>query len=186
MGRFTTLIGTLALAVAACGGGASPSATPVPATPTPAATTAAPTAPVPTATPAPIAVQVTFDGETCAYAGPSTVPAGAVLVWTFANTPLPIDDYVSVLVVAPVDEGTTWEQILAYLAVEPRASIVPDWLILPDVGQAEIKGLFDTAAAGGATLKVALTRGAYYVGCNTNPAGGDRAFPAILLKVLEG
>ena len=82
--------------------------------------------------------------------------------------------------------GTTWEQILAYLAVEPRASIVPDWLILPEVGQREIKGLFDTSAAAGATLKVALTRGAYYVGCNTNPAGGDRAFPAILLKVLEG
>ena len=117
---------------------------------------------MPTATAAPIAVQVTFDGETCAYAGPSTVPAGAVLVWTFANTPLPIDDYGSVLVVAPVDEGTTWEQILAYLAVEPRASIVPDWLILPDVGQAEIKGLFDTAAEG-ELLRNALRSGSFRV-----------------------
>jgi len=186
MKRFTTWIGTLALVVAACSAGASPSATPVPATPTPAATTAAPTAPAPTATPAQIAVQVTFDGTTCTYAGPSTVPAGAVLVFTYANTPLPIADYGSGLVVAPVDDGTTWEQILAYIAADTRESFVPPWLELPDVGQGEIKILYDTPGAAGATLQVRLTRDAYYVACNTNLAGGDRSFPAILLKVLKG
>ena len=186
MGRLTTLIWALVLVVAACGGAASPPATPAPATSTPAAATAAPTATVPTATAAQIAVQVTFDGKTCTYAGPSTVPAGSTLVWTYANTPLPIDGYGSGLFVAPVADGTTWEQILAYLAGEPRASVVPPWLKLPDVGEGEVKALFDDSAAAGDTLQVKLTRDAYYVGCNTNLAGGDKAFPAILLQVMKG
>ncbi len=195
MGRFTTLIGALTLVVAACGGAASPSATSAPAaatpatataTPAPAVVTTAPTAPAPAPTAAPTAVKVTFDGKTCTYAGPSTVPSGSTLVWTFDNTPLPIDGYGSGLAVAPVVDGTTWEQILAYLAAEPRASVVPPWLKLPDVGEGEIKILFDTPAASGATLQVRLTRDAYFVTCNTNMDGGDKAFPAILLKTMKG
>lgn len=194
MGRFTTLIGSLALVVAACGEAASPAATPAPATPAPAtakpvAATPAPTGPAPTATAELIAVKVSFDGKTCTYAGPSTVPTGSTLEWTFANTPLPVAAYVSVLVVAPVVDGTTWEQILAYLADEPRASVVPPWLKLPGVaagGQAEIAGLLDDSAASGRTLKTTLARDAYYIGCNTSPEGGDKAFPAILLKTMKG
>ena len=186
MGRLTTLIWALVLVVAACGGAASPPATPAPATATPAAATAAPTTPGPTATAAQIAVQVTFDGKNCTYAGPSTVPAGAVLVWTYANTPPAVEGYGSALVVAPVVDGTTWEQILVYLAGESRASVVPDWLTIPEAGQGEIKLLFDDSAAAGGTLQVKLTRDAYYVGCNTNVAGGDKAFPALLLQVMKG
>lgn len=191
MGRFTTLIGALALVVAACGGAASPSATRAPAAATSAAAvvTPAPATAAPATTTAPLAVQVSFDGKTCTYSGPSTVPTGSTLEWTFASTPLTTPDSTTVLVVAPVVDGTTWEQILAYLADEGRASVFPDWLKIPGVanyGQAEALGLFGDIAAAGLTLKTTLSRDAYYVGCNTSPEGGDKAFPAILLKTMKG
>lgn len=195
MGRFTTLIGALALAVAACGGAASPSVTtapPAPATPEPAASTAAvaptvaPATPAPTPTAEVIAVRVTFDGTTCTYAGPSTVPVGSTLEWTFDNTPLPAEGYGAALVVAPVVDGTTWEYLLG--DVQPQSE-VPGWLKLPGVamnGEAEIAVLFDDSAAAGRTLKTTLVRPAYYIGCGTNPDSGDKAFPALLLKTMKG
>ncbi len=189
MGRFKALIGVVALVVTGCAGAASPAASQGLATQTPGVASAAPSAPEPTPTAVIIPVQVTFDGKTCTYAGPSTVPAGTTLEWTFANTPLAIDGYGSGLFVAPVVDGTTWEQILSDLASEPRASVVPDWLKIPGLPGGPyqlIASLYDDSAAAGITLKTTLARDAYYVGCNTNPEGGDRAFPAILIKVLKG
>jgi hypothetical protein len=190
MRRFTTLVGAVALAVAACGGAASP--TPIPATVTPAATPAAiTTAPAAvTASPAAfIEVKVTFDGTKCTYAGPATVPYGSTLVFTMENTTGGMaDGNGAALVVAPVVDGTTWEQVLA-TAATMKASDVPAWAVISGAGSdglAEAEALLPESAALGTVLTTEMERSAYYVGCATAPAKSDKVFPALLLQVLPG
>jgi hypothetical protein len=190
MRRFTTLIGAVALAIAACGGAASP--TPIPATAAPAATpapvTAAPAA-VTTSPAAFVDVKVTFDGAKCTYAGPATVPHGSTLVFTMENTTAGmVDGKGAALVVVPVVDGTTWEQILA----DPNAkksTDVPAWAVIPGAGSdglAEAESLLPESAALGVVLAMEMERSAYYVGCHTAPEKSNTPYPAILLTVLPG
>ena len=197
MRRFTTLIGALAVAVAACGGAASPAPTQVPATPPPAETPAPSTAaPVTPSQAAFITVTVSFDGETCTYSGPSVVPHGSTLVFTLENTPAAMADGIgAALIVTPVLEGTSWEQVLAY-AETHHVFPFPDWMRIPGTG-------YDRYGAGenglGEALSVVpdetrvdetgttvMTRDLYVVLCNTHPDAGQVPYPAILLKVLDG
>jgi hypothetical protein len=173
MGRFTTLLGALVLVVAACGGSASPTAVPATATPitaTPAPATPATTAP--TMTPVAISASVAFDGKACTYAGPAVVPMGASVTLTLTST------YAkpSMVVLMPVVDGTTWDQIVADTAKIP-ASQVPAWGKMPAAGYAEIKN-------NPTSVTTVITRNAYFVGCATAPIDTDKMFPAVLLKVL--
>jgi len=190
MRRFTTLLGALALAVAACGGAASPAPTQVPATPTPAETpapsTAAPVTPSPAAF---ITVSVSFDGETCTYSGPSVVPHGSTLVFTLENTTAAMADGIgAALIVLPVLDGTTWEQVLADTA-KAKQTDTPDWAIIPGAGSdglAEVEILYPNSAALGTILTTEMTRSTYYVGCGTSFETTNKPYPALLLKVLPG
>ncbi len=196
MRRFTTLIGTLVLVVAACSGSASPTATPGPATATPvAATPATPATPAPTATPAAISAAVTFDGQTCAYAGPPVIPRGTTVTFTLVNTPAwEKGSLGAALLVTPVLDGTSWEQVLAY-AETHHVFPFPEWMRIPGTG-------FDRYGVGEEGLGEALsvvpdegrvdmtgttvvTRNLYLVACNTHPDEGQRPYPAILLTILD-
>jgi hypothetical protein len=190
MRRFTTLVGAVALVLAACGGATSPA--PTPATATPAATPA-PVTPAPaavTASPAAfIEVKVTFDGKKCTYAGPATVPHGSTLVFTMENTPAAMADGIgAALAVAPVLDGTTWEQVLA-ATTAGKASDVPSWAVIPGAGSdglAEVELLVPESAALGTVITMEMERNTYYVGCATAPEKSDKAYPALLLTVLPG
>ena len=200
MRRETTLMGMLVLIVAACGGTASQpvtagpttaapltaapvAATPVPKTPTPAGATPIPVAMVP--------ATVTFDGKACTYVGPAVVPSGSTMVFTLVNTPDALTSTKgAALIVLPVKDGTTWEQVLASTATG-KQSEAPDWARYPGNGPDGLGGmevLFAGTAATGGILTVEMTRPAYYVGCGTAPApeDTDKPYPAILLKVLQG
>jgi hypothetical protein len=198
MARSTAFIAGLALLLAACGAGASSTATPAPVTPAPV--TARPTVPptpvvtpAPAPTPAPIAVAVTFDGKTCTYAGPTSVPVGTTMVWSLTNTPAALKNSVgSGLMVLPVVNGTTWDEIVAYTAAN-KASNPPPWSMVPGTGSqfgvdglGEAKVLYPEDVAAGDTLSTLLTRNAYYVGCHTSPTETDHAYPALLLRVVKG
>lgn len=190
MKRFTTLIGTLALAVAACGGAASTAPTEVPATATPAAAptpaTAEPATPSPAAF---ITVTVSFDGETCTYSGPSVVPHGSTLVFTLENSPAAMADGIgAALIVLPVLDGTTWERVLADTA-NAKQTDTPAWAVIPGAGSdglAEVEVLYPNSAALGTILTTEMTRSTYYVGCGTSFETTNKPYPALLLKVLPG
>ena len=188
MRRFTTLTLALALVVAACTSSGSTSSAPsqVPATAAPATAAPAQVTPAPTATPVAIAATVTFDGQTCVYAGPSVIPRGASVTFKLTNTPAALkDSQGAALLVMPVVDGTTWDRILADVATY-KQSEEPPWVFLPDgVGDREVQILYPSSATAGATLTVAMHRNAYLVDCGTSAAPEtDRAYPAILLNVL--
>ncbi len=197
MRRFTTLIGALVLVVAACSGSASPTATPGPATATLVAATPAanPASTAPAATPVAISATVTFDGQACTYAGPAVIPRGAAVTFTLVNTPAwEKGSLGAALLVTPVLDGTSWEQVLAY-AETHHVFPFPEWMRIPGTG-------FDRYGVGEEGLGEALsvvpdegrvdmtgttvvTRNLYLVACNTHPDAGQRPYPAILLTILD-
>jgi type IV secretory pathway protease TraF len=189
MRRFTTLIGALVLVVAACSGNASPTATPEPGTATPLAASPGPT----TATPAAISAAVTFDGQACTYAGPAVIPRGAAVTFTLVNTPAwEKGSLGAALLVAPVRDGTTWEQVLAYAATQ-HVFPIPQWMLIPGTGVgaygAEMDGLGEALPLVpdgkriDQTGTAVMTRDLYVVLCNTHPDEGQSPFPAIMLTV---
>jgi hypothetical protein len=195
MGRSTTFIGALVLLVAACGG-ASPAATSVPATPTLAAPTPAPVTPAPTASPVAISATVTFDGQTCAYAGPAVVPRGAAVTFTLVNTPAWANGSIGAgLFITPVLDGTTWAQVLAY-AETHHVFPFPDWMRIPGTGydryqtgekdMGEVLSLLPHVDRSDVTITGVMTRNLYLVVCNTHRVEGESPYPAILLQVLDG
>ena len=183
MGRVTAMIGALALVVAACSGSAAPAATPTPAAPTPSATPAQVT-PAPSATPVALSAAVTFDGKTCTYVGPSVVPRGSVVSFTLSNNPALTGAKRAELLIGPALAGTTWEQVVAY-ANTHKASEPAPWAYMPDgVGIMESAILSPDQAAHGGSLPMAMTRSIYFVMCAVGP-DPDKAYPAIMLKVLD-
>jgi hypothetical protein len=144
----------------------------------------------PTATPLAISARVTFDGETCTYAGPPVIPRGAAVTFTMVNAPA-YEKKWGVLV-TPVLDGTSWEQVLAY-ADTHHVFPFPEWMRIPGTGT-DIYGegeegmgeaLSIVPDLGGETGTV-MTRNQYVVVCNTHPDEGQSPHPAILLKVLDG
>lgn len=197
MRRFTTLIGTLVLVVAACSGSASPTATPGPATATPVAATPAanPATPAPTATPAAISATVTFDGQACTYAGPAVIPRGTTVTFTLVNTPAwEKESLGAALVVAPVRDGTTWAQALAWAETQ-HVFPLPEWILIPGTGVGPYGAEFDGLGEAlplvpdgnrvDQTGTIVMTRNQYLVECNTHPDEGQKPYPAILLAVLD-
>ena len=191
MRRFTTLIGALVLVVAACSGTASPAATPGLGTATPLAASPGP----PTATPAAISATVTFDGQTCTYAGPAVIPRGAAVTFTLVNTPAWAKGSTGAgLFVTPVQDGTTWEQVLAW-AETHHVFPFPEWMRIPgtgfdrygvgEEGMGEALSLVPDEDRSDKTITAIMTRNLYVVACNTHPVEGQSPYPAILLTVLD-
>jgi hypothetical protein len=190
MKRFITFVGIAALVVGACGAGASPTVAPTPATPTPAP----PATVAPNASPsgASVTVNVTFDGQTCAYAGPSVVQEGTTIAWAFENTPAAIEASTkkgaesigSDLVILPTVAGTTWETVVASLPAP--AGTKGDW-------EEPAWALTDELQVGygsSMTVMTVATGSGYYVGCHLYwdfKTGTPYAFyPATLVQVLKG
>ena len=149
--------------------------------------------PAPTATPVAISATVTFDGQTCTYAGPAVVPRGAAVTFTLVNTPAWAKGSLgAALLVAPVRDGTTWEQVLAY-AEKRHVFPLPEWILIPGTGVgpygADAEGLGEALslipdeARVDKTGTIVMTRDQYVVVCNTHPDEGQRPYPAVLLKV---
>ncbi len=183
MGRVTAMIGALALVVAACSGSVAPTATPAPVTPGLTATPA-PVTPAPTTTPLVLPAALTWDGATCTYAGPSVVPRGSVVSFTLSNDPALTGAKRAELLIGPALAGTTWEQVVAY-ANTHKASEPAPWAYMPDgVGIMESAILSPDQAAHGGSLPMAMTRSIYFVMCAVGP-DPDKAYPAIMLKVLD-
>jgi hypothetical protein len=186
MKRFATLMGAAALVIGACGTGASSSPTPAP---TPASTgtpAAGAVTPAPAATPDAIVVAVTFDGTKCTYTGPAVVPTGSTIAWTLVNTPAALEgSRGAALVVVPVVDGTTWEQIVADVDTI-KGTDIPAWSVIPGAGPTgldEVEVLYPEGAAAGNTLTTKMTRNAYYIGCHTSPEETNKPYPGTLIKV---
>jgi hypothetical protein len=136
-----------ALVIASCGGGTedtTPSTTPASPSPTapsptaPAPTAPSPTAPAPTAstttttavqevtttTSARVVLSLAFDGENCAYGGPSELSAGEVDIVVHNESPTESNLYLWLL-----DEGrnVTAKAIADELAANPSAE-PPSWI----------------------------------------------------------
>ena len=151
--------------------------------------------PAPTATPAAISATVTFDGQTCTYAGPPVIPRGTAVTFTLVNTPAWAQGSLGAgLFVTPVLDGTSWEQILAYTETH-HFFPVPDWMRIPGTGYdrygASENGLGEALSVVPDETRVdetgttVMTRNQYVVLCNTHPDEGQVPYPAILLKVLD-
>jgi hypothetical protein len=119
-----------------------------------------------------IEVNVVFDGDSCSYEGPLTVPSGARVNFDFEATARP--DHVALVVVGVVD-GTTWEEVThdadTIPASVPNADI-PSWIEVDDL---------DTLIGPGSMEKV-LDGGTYFVSCNTSPKDTDRVYPATFIE----
>ena len=190
MKRFITFVGMAALVAAACGAGASPTLTQAPATPTAApAATLAPSAPPSAAS---VTVHVTFDGQTCTYAGPSVVQEGTTIAWAFENTPAAIEASTkkgaksigSDLVILPAVAGTTWDTVVASLPAPAGTKGdwgEPDWALMDEL---------QVGYGSSMTVMTVATGSGYYVGCHLYwdfKTGTPYAFyPATLVQVLKG
>ena len=168
------MAGLLAVMLAACSSGtsaapsAAPSAEPTPQpTPTTAATPAPTASPAPTATTPGLSVKVTFDGETCTYAGPTVIPDGTMLRFEYAP-----DQEVggSYLIVYGVKPGTTVE-----MAVEngPDGTTVvsdpPDWVLQTTASWIQGAGtlLYTVRSVQHGSDDVDYAVGGYQVACST-------------------
>lgn len=119
---------------------------------------------------APPAAKVTFDGEECFYEGPDTLPAQVEL--TFEFEPIVEPDNVA-LIVGPLTEGYTWEEVLKYSAENPAGHVPP--FAAPGY---EIR-------YGPGPLVLTLDAGTYVAICDTSPEYTNSRHPAALIEVAE-
>ncbi len=165
------MAGLLAVMLAACSSGtsAAPSAAPS-IEPTPQRTpTTAPT-PEPTASPAPTAttpglsVKVTFDGETCAYVGPTVIPDGTMLRFEYAPDQEVRGSYLIVYAVKP---GTTLD-----MGGPDGTALVteaPDWVLQTTASWVHGPGtlLYTVRSVQHGSDDVDYPVGGYHVACDT-------------------
>lgn len=189
------LAGLLVLVLAGCSSGATtaPSVEPS-ADVSPLASEASAPSPAPTSTATVLDVKVTFDGETCAYLGPSVILDGTVLRFEYAPDQEASD---SDLLVYGVEQGVSYQMLLAHLQVtggEDVTAGVPLWVILPTVSVLNGPGtmlytvesvkqtsdLVDLPGGGSQVAEVEHEVGAYQVLCAT-PA----VHPAVQLTVAR-
>ncbi|MBP1705976.1 MAG: hypothetical protein H6Q36_1715 [Chloroflexi bacterium] len=139
-------------------------------------------APTATATPVAISATVTFDGQTCTYAGPAVIPRGAAVTFTLVNTPAWAKGSLgAALLVAPVRDGTTWAQALAWVETQ-HILPWPEWILIEEalvLSPADLPGRRDL------TGTIVMTRNQYVVQCGTSPDEGQKPYVAILLQVME-
>lgn len=119
---------------------------------------------------APAAAKVTFDGEACYYEGPAAMSAQAEVTFEFEPSVEP--DLVA-LVVGPLREDFTWEEVLDYSAENPAGHVPP--YAAPGY----------QIQYGPGSLAVTVDTGSYYVVCATSPEHTNSAHPAALIKVRE-
>ena len=142
-----------------------------------------------------ISAAVTFDGQTCTYAGPPVIPRGTAVTFTLVNTPAWEKGSLGAgLLVTPVLDGTSWEQVLAY-AETHHVFPFPEWMRIPgtgfdrygvgEEGLGEALSLVPDEGRVDTTGTTVMTRNLYVVVCNTHPDEGQKPYPAILLKVLD-
>ncbi len=169
------------LVVAGCGGGATN--TPL-LSPAPTATAAATGIANPTPAPARAAARVTFDGLTCAYAGPSVLTAPTVLTVTYA--PTPAQEGSSQFIVR-VRHGTTLAEIQE-LKKDPRYAAIGAGYETPPVadgssfhaqlGSGSVDWQLETSIFGG------LVFDTYLIGCAIPVPGNDSAMKPVGTEYL--
>ena len=184
MKRFTLLLILVGLLVPACSSGATPTSTPaVVPTASPARITAAPTA-ASSPTPEAVTAAVSFDGTSCTYTGPTDVPFGSAMTFSLVNTPAALVNSIgAALVVVPVNDGTTAEQIVTYFATHKATdpnTLMPSFAInpLPLIGP-----LYPTDPA--KTLTGRMLANLYAVYVATAPNETDKGYFCTLLKVFD-
>jgi hypothetical protein len=179
MRRRATLAATLALALAACT--AAPAGDP---TPTPEPSSPAPPTPASTRAAALIPVTVSFDGVACAYAGPTVVPLGSVLEWTFVTTAATAEERSSwELLAFDVKPGTSFEEIAAWAAENELAQeppfIWPSWSI-------DGLGMTVEQLVPGAPMRTPVDFYPVLASCGIKEPDGEQVFPATLIEVMKG
>ncbi len=117
-----------------------------------------------------IQAKVVFDGETCAYDGPSELGDGAAARFEFETTETEV-----AMIVVGVYEGTTWDEVAEYVVDHP-ASMVPPFV---DYRRIEVQ-------TGAGTMVMTMPSGSYLVTCNTAYDHTDTAHPAALIEVADG
>jgi hypothetical protein len=71
------------------------------------------------------------------------------------------------------------------MAPSRKASDVPKWAYLPDVGIMESVILYPQSAVAGDALQVTMKRDLYFIMCVLPPEEGEWTFPAILLQTMD-
>ena len=110
-----------------------------------------------------VQARVTYDGSVCAYSGPTELKDGSTAVVAFVPTGR------SALVVAPVADGTTWEQYVGTTAGPNQG--VPAW-VNQDLVHNQV---------GRGTLSMPMSTGVYMVGCARPNGSVD---PATMIRVI--
>jgi len=129
-----------------------------------------------------ISATVTFDGQACTYAGPAVIPRGAAVTFTLVNTPARANGSAgAALLVAPVRDGTTWADALAWVETQHILPL-PEWIVTYGELQLYPPDHPDRAELTGT---IVMTRNQYVVQCGTSPDEGAKPYVAILLKVLD-
>jgi hypothetical protein len=182
MRRQATLAAALALALAACTAAPAGDPTATPATPTPETASPAPPTPASTRAAALIPVTVSFDGVTCTYAGPTVVPLGSVLEWTFVTTGATAEERSSWELIAwDVRPGTTFDEIVAWMA-ENKLKPPPPWPPWAINGQ---NVTFEELIRG-APMRTPVEFYPVLASCGIWEPDGPNAYPAMLIEVMKG
>lgn len=119
---------------------------------------------------APTAAEVTFDGERCLYEGPVTMPAQVELTFEFSPT---VEPEMVALVVGPLKEGYTWEEVLEYSDENPAGDVPP----FADPGY--------QIQYGPGSLVVTMEAGEHFVICDTSPTYTNSRHPAALIEMTN-
>ncbi len=206
MKRMIPVVAIATTVLAACTAAATPAppvATAIPAptavpaatvatTPEPAALTAADRAALagPTPTPRVLQAAVAYADGHCTYTGPAVLPRASHLSLTFANDPSLTGNDRANLQVIQVQNGTSWETIVADAAATVAAP--PDKPIVRDVPPSwfvDYDELTANFAGAGRPLDVLISGDLYVVQCAVYPDGVSnsgmtpiKVYPAILLK----
>lgn len=169
--------------VAACTAAGSPSATSAPATPTPAPATGDPATPAATSKARLIPAKVTFDGTTCTYLGPTVVPIGSVIEWTFETTATTAEERASWELLAwDLTYDATWDDIVAW-AAENTFPQEPPYTFAPWAVECWWWTVDDLPARKTVDLYPVL------VGCGVGAGdlvNGERMIPAGLIRAIKG
>lgn len=175
---------TLALVLAGCAAAATPGPTSQPAAPTPEQESPAPPSRSPKPAAALIPVTVSFDGVTCTYAGPTVVPLGSVLEWTFVTTAATAKERSSWELIAwDVRPGATFDDIVAWAAANELAQVPPfawpPWSI-------DGFGMTVEQLVPGAPMRTPVDFYPVLASCGIKEPNGEQIFPATLIEVMKG
>jgi glucose/arabinose dehydrogenase len=180
--RLTAAVVAVALAACSTGGTPSPAASPSPATSlSPAPSPSSIPSESPTASTAVIPVKVTFDGTTCRYLGPEVFPEGTIVKFEYAPTASQADT--TGLVVFGVTEGMPAD-VLDHSVTQ--ASQAPAWVVQLHLGLQPGPGdmLYTMRYADANEVAVLVSCGTSADEPAVPPATDDTLYPAALLWAM--